>query len=82
MRKVFNAVVFAVVAYLVADRAMLHAQARDLDASSCVRGAEQVRLDALDKGFSHAAASSQGSAFRSQCLVTGGSRPAAWQAMR
>ncbi|MDR5808765.1 adhesin [Caballeronia sp. LZ019] len=82
MKKLFNAVVFAIVAYLVADRAMLHAQARDLDASACVRGAEQVRLDALDQGFSHAAANSQGAAFRSQCLVTGGARAAVWQAAR
>lgn len=82
MKKLFNAAVFAIVAYLVADRAMLHAQARDVDASSCVRGAEHVRLDALGKGFSHAAASSQGDAFRSQCLVMGGHRAAEWQAMR
>ena len=82
MKKVFTAAVFALVAYLVADRAMLHAQAGEVDAASCARGASQVEFDALAKGLSHAAASSQGDAFRSRCLVMGGSRPAATMAAR
>lgn len=71
MKKAFNIAVFALVAYLVADRTALHAQGRDLDSASCVRHASQVEFDALGKGLSHAAASSQGEAFRAQCLVMG-----------
>ena len=74
MKKVFTAAVFALVAYLVADRAMLHAQGRDLAASSCAQSAAQIEFDALSKGFSHAAASSQRDASRSQCLVSGRAR--------
>ncbi len=64
MKKVFNAVVFALVAYLVADRALLHVQGRDGDTISCGQGASQIEFDALGKGFSQAAARSQGDAFR------------------
>jgi hypothetical protein len=78
MKKTFKAVVFALVAYLVADRAMLHAQGHDIGAQS----AAQVEFDALSKGFSHAAASSQRDAFRSQCLVSGRSQPGEAVAMR
>ncbi|MDR5745061.1 adhesin [Caballeronia sp. LZ029] len=82
MKKAFRAVVFALVAYLVADRAMLHAQGRDIGAASCAQSAAQVEFDALGKGFSHAAASSQRDAFRSQCLVSGHAQPAEAMAMR
>ncbi|MFM0325674.1 adhesin [Caballeronia glebae] len=82
MKKVFKAVVFALVAYLVADRAMLHAQGRDLTASACAQSAVQVEFDALSKGFSHAAASSQRDAFRSQCLVSGRSQSGETVAMK
>lgn len=82
MRKVFNAAIFALVAYLVADRAMLHAQGRDPDMTSCVQGASQVEFDALSKGFSHAAANSQGDAFKSQCLIMGRPRAGETVAMR
>jgi acyl-homoserine lactone acylase PvdQ len=82
MKKVFKAVVFALVAYLVADRAMLHAQGRDLAASACAQSAAQVEVDALSKGFSHAAASSQRDAFRSQCLVSGRSQSGETVAMK
>ena len=82
MKKTFKAVVFALVAYLVADRAMLHAQRHDIGAASCAQSAAQVEFDALSKGFSHAAASSQRDAFRSQCLVSGRSQPGEAVAMR
>ncbi|WP_321795222.1 adhesin [Caballeronia sp. J97] len=82
MKKIFKAVVFALVAYLVADRAMLHAQGRDIAATSCAQSAAQVEFDALGKGFSQAAASSQRDAFRSQCLVSGRSQPGEAMAMR
>jgi hypothetical protein len=71
MKKAFNIAVFALVVYLVADRTALHAQGRDVDAASCVHNAVQVEFDALGKGLSHAAASSQGDASRAQCLVMG-----------
>jgi hypothetical protein len=82
MKKVFNAVVFALLTYLVADRAMLHAQGRDASAGFCTQGAAQVEYDALSKGFSHAAANSQGQAYRSQCLVMGRIRPDMVTAMK
>jgi hypothetical protein len=75
MRKVFHIAVIAVLAYLVADRALLHAQAREASTFACAQGAEQVKLDALGRGFDDAAASSQSEAFRSGCLVTGRGRP-------
>src|SRR5258705_6756063 len=71
MRKVFHIAVIALLAYLVGDRAMLHAQARDASSQTCAQGAQQKKLDALGKGFGEAAASSQGEAFMSGCLVTG-----------
>jgi hypothetical protein len=74
MKRVFNAVVFALLTYLVADRAMLHAQGRDMGTASCTQSASQVDFDALAKGFSHAAATSQRDAYRSQCLVMGRGR--------
>ncbi|GJH11147.1 adhesin [Caballeronia novacaledonica] len=82
MKKAFKAVVFALVAYLVADRAMLHAQGRDIGAASCAQSAAQVEFDALSKGFSQGAASSQRDAFRSQCLVSGHAQPGEAMAMR
>ena len=74
MQKIFKVTVLALVAYLVADRAMLHAQGGEVAAASCVERAAQVEFDALAKGFSHAAASSQRDASRSQCLVSGRAR--------
>lgn len=74
MRKAFHIAVIAVLAWLVADRALLHAQAREASTFACAQGAEQVKLDALDRGFDDVAASSQGEAFRSGCLVTGRGR--------
>ncbi|AQH02250.1 adhesin [Burkholderia sp. KK1] len=74
MRTLFKAAVFALVAYLVADRAMLHARASDVTAAACSERAAQVEFDALAKGFDHAAASSQRDAARSQCLVSGRAR--------
>jgi hypothetical protein len=74
MQKIFKAVVLALVAWLIADRATLHAQGSEAAASSCAQQAAQVEYDALAKGFSHAAASSQRDASRSQCLVSGRAR--------
>jgi hypothetical protein len=74
MQKIFKVTVLALVAYLVADRATLHAQGSEVAASSCTQLAAQVEYDALAKGFSHAAASSQRDASRSQCLVSGRAR--------
>lgn len=82
MKKVFNAAVFALVAYLVADRAVLHAPGRDVDSASCAQSGSQAEFAALSKGFSQAAASSQGAAFRAQCLVMGVSRSSEAVAMR
>ena len=71
MRKAFHIAVIALLAYLVADRALLHAQGRDASSLACAQGAEQAKYDALGKGFDSAAANSQSEAFMSGCLVTG-----------
>ncbi len=71
MRRAFNMAIVVLIGYLVADRAMLHAQAHEKGSVTCTAGAELIRLDALGKGFSDAAASNQGEAFKSGCFVTG-----------
>jgi hypothetical protein len=74
MRRVFNIAVLMLLAYLTAGRALTHAQAGEEGSISCERGAEMVRLGAMDKGFSEAASSGQGQNFLSSCLVTGEAR--------
>jgi hypothetical protein len=74
MRRVFNIAVLMLLAYLTAGRALTHAQAGEEGSISCERGAEMVRLGAMDKGFSGAASSGQGQNFLSSCLVTGEAR--------
>jgi hypothetical protein len=74
VRKIFHSAVVALLTFLVADRAMLHAQAHDASSRTCTQGAERVKLDALARGFDDAGARSQGDAFMSRCLVTGRGR--------
>jgi hypothetical protein len=71
MRRAFNIAVTVLVGALIADRAVMHVQAHEQGSISCNDGAETVRLGALSKGFSDAAASNQGEAFKSNCFVTG-----------
>ncbi|WP_423380972.1 adhesin [Burkholderia sp. LMG 32019] len=71
MRRAVHIAVFALLAYLIADRAVLHAQGHDASPLACEQGAAQVRADALGRGFGDAAADSQSEAFMSGCLVTG-----------
>ncbi|NHL69361.1 adhesin [Burkholderia ambifaria] len=71
MRRVVHIAFFALLAYLIGDRALLHAQGRDASPTACSQGAEQMKYDALSRGFGNAAASSQSEAFMSGCLVTG-----------
>ncbi|CAN0620047.1 Adhesin [Burkholderia multivorans] len=63
--------IFALVAYLVADRALLHAHGHDASPLGCAQSAERVKYEALGRGFDDAAAGSQSEAFLSRCLVTG-----------
>ena len=74
MRRVFNIAVLMLLAYLTAGRALTHAQAGEEGSISCEKGAEMIRLGAMDKGFSEAASSGQGQNFLSSCLVTGEAR--------
>ncbi|MBN3834394.1 adhesin [Burkholderia sp. Ac-20344] len=71
MRRAVHIAVFALLAYLIGDRAILHAQGRDASPLACEQGAAQVKVDALGRGFGEAAAGSQSEAFMSGCLVTG-----------
>jgi hypothetical protein len=74
MRTAFHIAVVALLAYLVADRAMLRMQPHAPNTMTCAQGAEALRLGALVKGLPQAAASSQSEAFLSTCLVTGSQR--------
>ncbi len=74
MRRAFNIAVFLLLAGVIGDRALMHAQAGEKGAISCEKGAEWVRIEALGKGFPEAAAGSQGENFLSGCLVTGSGR--------
>ncbi|MGU7770603.1 adhesin [Burkholderia sp. MR1-5-21] len=71
MRRAVHIAVFALLTYLIADRALLHAHGRDASPLACAQGSERVKYDALSRGFGDAAASSQSEAFMSACLVTG-----------
>lgn len=71
MRKVFNIAVLLLLGYLMADRALVRAQAGEMGGITCQKGAELVKQGALKKGFGEASASSQGENFLSGCLVTG-----------
>ncbi len=57
--------------YLLADRALMRAQAGEVGTITCHQGAELVKANAFKKGFGEAGASSQGENFLSSCLVTG-----------
>ncbi|MBY4865056.1 adhesin [Burkholderia sp. Bp9017] len=75
MRRTVHVVFFALLVYLIGDRAMLHAQGRDASPLACTQAAEQIKYDALSRGFGNAAAGSQSEAFMSGCLVTGRGAP-------
>lgn len=51
MRRAVHIAVFALLAYLIGDRAILHAQGRDASPLACEQGAAQVKADALGRGF-------------------------------
>jgi hypothetical protein len=71
MRQAFNIAVVLLLGYLLADRALMRAQAGETGTITCHQGAEMVKVNALKKGFGDAGASSQGENFLSSCLVTG-----------
>ncbi|MFM0737964.1 hypothetical protein PQQ51_12035 [Paraburkholderia xenovorans] len=71
MRQVFNIAVVLLLGYLMADRALMRAQAGEMGTITCQKGAELTKSHALSIGFGDRAASSQGENFLSSCLVTG-----------
>ncbi|AXE95132.1 hypothetical protein ACOCG7_01860 [Paraburkholderia sp. DD10] len=71
MRQAFNIAVVLLLGYLLADRALMRAQAGETGTITCHQGAEMVKANALKKGFGDVGASSQGENFLSSCLVTG-----------
>ncbi|MFL9928640.1 hypothetical protein P0D88_05060 [Paraburkholderia sp. RL18-103-BIB-C] len=71
MRQAFNIAVVLLLGYLMADRALMRAQAGEIGTITCHQGAELVKSNALKKGFGDTGASSQGENFLSSCLVTG-----------
>lgn len=71
MRQAFNIAVVLLLGYLMADRALMRAQAGEVGTITCHQGAALVKGNALKKGFGEIGASSQGENFLSSCLVTG-----------
>jgi len=71
MRQAFNIAVVLLLGYLMADRALMRAQAGEFGTITCHQGAELVKASALKKGFGDVGASSQSENFLSSCLVTG-----------
>lgn len=71
MRQAFNIAVVLLLGYLMADRALMRAQAGETGTITCHQGAELIKSNALKKGFAQAGASSQAENFLSSCLVTG-----------
>jgi hypothetical protein len=71
MRQAFNIAVVLLLGYLMADRALMRAQAGEMGTITCHQGAAMIKSDALRKGFGDVGASSQGENFLSSCLVTG-----------
>ena len=71
MRQAFYIAVVLLLGYLMADRALMRAQAGELGTITCHEGASLVKSDALKKGFGEAGAGAQSESFLSSCLVTG-----------
>jgi hypothetical protein len=71
MRKAFNIAVVLLLGYLMADRALMRAQAGEVGTITCHQGASMVKSDALKKGFGELGASVQGENFLSSCLIMG-----------
>ncbi|WP_144107733.1 hypothetical protein [Paraburkholderia sp. BCC1886] len=71
MRQVFNIAVVLLLGYLMADRALMRAQAGEVGTITCHQGASMVKADALKKGFGKIGALSQSENFLSSCLITG-----------
>lgn len=74
MKRAFNIAVVILLAYLITDRALMHAQAGEKGSITCQQGADLVRSNASGKGFSEIASAGQGENFLSACLVSGGGR--------
>lgn len=74
MRHTFTIAVLVVLAFLVTNKTMMHAQASPKGVISCAKGAELAGLDARQKGFSRIAAGSQAENFLSSCLINGEAR--------
>ncbi|HWX10417.1 MAG TPA: hypothetical protein VNZ04_00210 [Trinickia sp.] len=74
MRRAFHIAIVLLLGYQIADRAAMHFEAGAPGTITCAHGAELVRSDAMRKGFSEAASTSQGEAFMSNCLVSGRGR--------
>jgi hypothetical protein len=71
MRQAFNIALVLLLGYLMADRALMRAQAGEVGTITCHQGAALVKSDAFKKGFGDAGASAQSESFLSSCLVTG-----------
>jgi hypothetical protein len=71
MRRAVHICLIVLLGYLIADRAIVRSEAGEPGTITCEQGADRVRLDALQQGFSAAGAHSQSEAFLASCVVTG-----------
>ncbi len=71
MRQAFNISIVIVLALLLANRAVIRAQAHEQGALTCAQGSELVKTDAIARGFTALGARSQAENFLSNCLITG-----------
>jgi hypothetical protein len=71
MKKAFQVMVVMLLAFFIADRSAMHAQAGTGGTISCASGAALTRAKAIGAGFPERAADSQAEGFLSSCLISG-----------
>jgi len=71
MRKIIVLAVVVFFGFLIANKAVLHANAGEPGHVSCTAMAEQARVDSIHKGYSVAGSLSQAENVLSRCLING-----------
>ncbi len=71
MSKIITVAVILFFGFLVANKAVLHANAGEKGSISCTKAAEMARQSSLKNGFSELGARSQAENARVRCLIDG-----------
>lgn len=71
MTKIVTVAVILFLGFLVANKAVLHANAGEKGATPCTKAAEMARQSSLKNGFSEEGARSQAENARVRCLIDG-----------